>query len=733
MLDFKKEIRDYIAWAVVGGLAILSFGLIFYYMDTVNNDINNMAKREVSASKDLRKEFVRQYVQYHDTTSSTLAEEQRRAEEERQKMVEEKFVNDFNILAEAVVKLKEGSTGKDSIGSYKVVGGVKEYTLSVGNDIKVEWYKPIPLSEEEMLFLLKIAVPACALVNEYALNPLYDKWDQTLSVDRMAKVGNIVEPDNLAGKEIFLFRHAGFAACELGCDGGDGGYGYNSMGFFDNISKQFVFFYNPGNDDECRNYPEDGNLLIRKCAYENKECRISGESEKVNFFGGKITKQFDELQLPKKINVSNYGSALFKVGYYMFGLDNIYPESNPIKDYEILFGNVFKEITTSSAPLYFTVSPIDTTAIYDYIPYFLTEQKSRSGVLPERGVNIYIGNINFSLNTAKKLDSKFVLGYPTLGSCGRVENNNLGEEIVNEKDFFKDKELTVVGKTIRGDSIYEIVDKANNTLYQKDFENIYNLEQNYNDNSESIVTSSEQLIYSLNKSDFFNPAKNKKYKNYLDSVPFIFWKDEFGNWRVYARAYYWQQQTKMNMAECGKPVIYLYPQKDTNVNVQVAPNGGLTVVDPFYPSSGWDVLATPESVLTNTDGKTYPYLFWEGKAYGMNIPNQGFVLKREQMGKQMTALLAKLGLNAKETKDFLEFWQSKLEEKDFAFVTFLPQSEFDSLAPLTVSPQPDKVIRVFMIYEPLDSFVKVAPLKIETPVRSGFTVVEWGGRLLEKF
>jgi hypothetical protein len=51
----------------------------------------------------------------------------------------------------------------------------------------------------------------------------------------------------------------------------------------------------------------------------------------------------------------------------------------------------------------------------------------------------------------------------------------------------------------------------------------------------------------------------------------------------------------------------------------------------------------------------------------------------------------------------------------------------DRVAPLTVVPTPDTVIRVLMDYTPLAAPISVAPLKITTPIRNGFTVVEWGG------
>ena len=73
--------------------------------------------------------------------------------------------------------------------------------------------------------------------------------------------------------------------------------------------------------------------------------------------------------------------------------------------------------------------------------------------------------------------------------------------------------------------------------------------------------------------------------------------------------------------------------------------------------------------------------------------------------------------------------QEKLTQKPYIFVTFLPQTEFDKVAPLYVDPAPDTVIRVFMDYQPLDKPITMREPFIMTPERKGFTVVEWGGRL----
>jgi hypothetical protein len=91
--------------------------------------------------------------------------------------------------------------------------------------------------------------------------------------------------------------------------------------------------------------------------------------------------------------------------------------------------------------------------------------------------------------------------------------------------------------------------------------------------------------------------------------------------------------------------------------------------------------------------------------------------------------LHQLGLNAQETADFMEFWYPKMQRSPYYFITFLGNSAMDELAPLTISPKPDTIIRVLMDFVPLDKPIQVQGFKIRTPERKGFTVVEWGGVL----
>ena len=61
----------------------------------------------------------------------------------------------------------------------------------------------------------------------------------------------------------------------------------------------------------------------------------------------------------------------------------------------------------------------------------------------------------------------------------------------------------------------------------------------------------------------------------------------------------------------AKPVIYLYPEEETEVTVSLDYDGELTCVYPaFDGGTSWSVTAAPDGTLTDTAGQTYNYLYW---------------------------------------------------------------------------------------------------------------------------
>ena len=174
-----------------------------------------------------------------------------------------------------------------------------------------------------------------------------------------------------------------------------------------------------------------------------------------------------------------------------------------------------------------------------------------------------------------------------------------------------------------------------------------------------------------------------------------------------------------------KPVIYLYPEEETEVSVKLALDGRLTCTYPVY-NDGWTVVASPDGMLTDADGQTYNYLYWEGETCAQYDFSEGFCVKSEDTAAFLEDALEKLGLNRREANEFIVYWIPLLEQNTYNIISFQTDI-YTNAARLDVTPAPDTLIRVFMAWHASDEYIELPEQKLTAPERTGFTVIEWGG------
>ena len=174
-----------------------------------------------------------------------------------------------------------------------------------------------------------------------------------------------------------------------------------------------------------------------------------------------------------------------------------------------------------------------------------------------------------------------------------------------------------------------------------------------------------------------------------------------------------------------KPVIYLYPEEEMQVSVNLTLDGKLTCTYPAY-NTGWKVTAAPDGTLTDAKGQTYNYLYWEGETNALWDMTEGFCIKGEDTAAFLEEALEKLGLNRKEANEFIVYWLPLMEQNPYNIISFQTECYTDA-AKLEVTPAPDTVIRVFMTFKASDYMIRLLPQVLTAPERTGFTVIEWGG------
>ena len=175
-----------------------------------------------------------------------------------------------------------------------------------------------------------------------------------------------------------------------------------------------------------------------------------------------------------------------------------------------------------------------------------------------------------------------------------------------------------------------------------------------------------------------------------------------------------------------KPVIYLYPEAEQEIEVELDYAGELTCTYPEY-QDGWHVVAQPDGTLVdNVTGKEYSYLFWEGKSDVEYDLSKGYVIPGEDTAEFLEMKLNELGLNRKEANEFIVYWLPRIQENTYNLITFQDEV-YKNVAKLEITPNPDSVLRVFMVYKPLEEKNEIEEPVLESFDRNGFTVVEWGG------
>ena len=108
----------------------------------------------------------------------------------------------------------------------------------------------------------------------------------------------------------------------------------------------------------------------------------------------------------------------------------------------------------------------------------------------------------------------------------------------------------------------------------------------------------------------------------------------------------------------------------------------------------------------------------------------GFCVKGEDTAEFLADVLPKIGLTPREANEFIIYWLPILQENEYNLISFQGDN-YDAAAKLEITPTPDSVLRIYMTAKPLTSPVEVEPQTFEPFERNGFTVVEWGGGIIQ--
>jgi len=174
-----------------------------------------------------------------------------------------------------------------------------------------------------------------------------------------------------------------------------------------------------------------------------------------------------------------------------------------------------------------------------------------------------------------------------------------------------------------------------------------------------------------------------------------------------------------------KPNIYIYPQKQINLDVNINfPHGGeVTTSIPDYCLAWNDLKVDPTGFIN----EEFSYLFYESIQPTLYQYHYGWIVAQEDLENFFIQNLTETSFEGQEIIDFTDFWIPLLT--DYPYYAIYPQynEQLSKMTKLEFSIAPDNLLRLIYSIEGQqdDSLILPEP-KIPEFHREGFYVVEWG-------
>ncbi|KAG1844211.1 hypothetical protein DFJ58DRAFT_31306 [Suillus subalutaceus] len=187
--------------------------------------------------------------------------------------------------------------------------------------------------------------------------------------------------------------------------------------------------------------------------------------------------------------------------------------------------------------------------------------------------------------------------------------------------------------------------------------------------------------------------------------------------------------SKLKSLLLKKPVIYLYSPSDIDVSVKLSliPEWCLSVIYPIVTTEDhgqrleWNIRTHQDGSLTeHNSGLDVSYLFWEAETNSQAFPwspaskpqsvdtfnpissslddMDSIVIPVDKATVYLDKSLKGLGLHTEARTSFITYWLPSIHKHEYIALRFVPQAAYERAASLSISPQPDVVTRVFMLF-----------------------------------
>ena len=83
-----------------------------------------------------------------------------------------------------------------------------------------------------------------------------------------------------------------------------------------------------------------------------------------------------------------------------------------------------------------------------------------------------------------------------------------------------------------------------------------------------------------------------------------------------------------------------------------------------------------------------------------------------------------MGMGEKEIQDFKKYWLPELKTEPYYFFHFYQNDVLDEIAPITITPKPEKISRILMTYYGMQKPFEVKKQELKAFERTGYFAIE---------
>jgi hypothetical protein len=200
---------------------------------------------------------------------------------------------------------------------------------------------------------------------------------------------------------------------------------------------------------------------------------------------------------------------------------------------------------------------------------------------------------------------------------------------------------------------------------------------------------------------------------------------------------YMEKEGKRKEIPCEKPVIYVYNNSPIDFSIELKPTGNLFFTYPQLPANNiWKMKTTENNLISDNNGKSYPYLFWEAiqsenpKLLVGKEAILGQFISKEKSTEFLDSCLTLLNLNEREKTDFITYWGPRLMKNKYNFIQFVVQDQANQFATYEIVPKPNSFNRIYLLFSGFETLPQELLIQKQELIpfsRSGFDILEWGG------